>query len=185
MATELGRKIIQDWEGTVLKVYRDKYGYLTAGRGHLLTFDERTQFPYGSCITQDQCDKWLDSDLAKVDRAIDALGLDLNEHRRAALESLLFNAGVGMLAGRAPKLTAALCAGQWSAAAHEFLDICHAVDQTGIRHRDAGLANRRKAESAIFLQPMPVIDAPSLDVDAVLALVGLTTDQIRREMFRA
>jgi GH24 family phage-related lysozyme (muramidase) len=183
MSTATGRSIIERFEGKVLHVYLDDYGNPTAGIGHLLVGAERDRLPVGTPISQEQCNAWFDADMAKVDHTIDALGVDLNDNQRAALESLLFNAGVGMLMGLAPKLKAALLARDWTSAAIEFLDICHAVDKTGNRVVDRGLANRRKAESALFLEP--VHETEPIDSEQVLALVGLTIDDIRRGMFEA
>lgn len=179
MSTAPGRNLIEQWEGKVLKVYLDKYGYPTAGVGHLLSADERSTFPVGTPISEDQCAAWLDADLRHVDDAINRLGVPLNENQVAALESLLFNAGVGMLTGQAPKLKAALLQQDWQTAAHEFLDVCHATDQSGHRVVDKGLQNRRKCEAALFLKPVALGQAP-IDSEQVLALVGLTLDEMRR-----
>jgi GH24 family phage-related lysozyme (muramidase) len=136
--------------------------------------------PVGTPVTQAQCDAWLAQDLAKVDAAIDRLGVALNDNQRGALESLLFNAGIGMIQGKAPKMTAALKRGDWAGAAHEFMDICHATDQNGNRVVDKGLQNRRRCEAALLLKP---VEAKPVDADQVMALVGLTLDDMRRDMF--
>lgn len=157
--SQLGATLLVCMERKVLRVYLDNHGNPTAGIGHLLSSEqERKRFPVGSSITEVQCRTWFDQDLGRVDTVIRSAGLDLNENQLAAVESLLFNAGVGMLLGKAPRLTRALRAQDWATAAHEFLDICHARNQDGTVVVDKGLAARRRMESVLFLRP--VTDEP-------------------------
>jgi lysozyme len=178
--TPRGKKMICSWEGLVLAVYLDSYGYPTAGWGHKLTRAEQAQHPVKSPITQGQADAWLETDTAWVDAAIDKhVHVELNANQRAALECLVYNTGAGVLTGRAPKLMAALNRGDFATAANEFLDICHATDaKTGQVRVDRGLQNRRKAERAAFLTP-PAFD---LDPELVLADVGASLDDLRTEL---
>lgn len=181
--TSRGRKMICSWEGLVLSIYLDKYGYPTGGWGHKLTKAEQAEHPVKSPVSRELADRWLERDSAWVDASIDRhVTVALNANQRAALECLVYNTGPGVLTGGAPKLMAALHRGDFVAAADEFLDICHATDQqTGKRYRDKGLANRRKAERAVFLTPVTP-EQPDIDLDAVLASIGVSLDQIRSDI---
>ena len=154
--TPTGERMIAHFEGMVLSVYLDSHGNPTAGMGHLLSKSEQVQYPVGTPISREKAAEWFEQDAQWVDAAIARrVSIYLNENQRAALESLVFNCGAGILTGRAPKLVAALNAGHFSTAAREFLDICNAVDaKTGKRVRDNGLAKRRKEESELFLRPV-------------------------------
>lgn len=176
--SDLGKRLALRLEGCVLRVYLDQYGYPTGGIGHLLSNSEQSMYPVGTKLSAALVEAWFAEDIGRVDKVIDRLGVALNENQYAALESLLFNAGVGMLWGnapRAPKLRRALLAQDWPEAASEFLDICHATDQQGHVVRDEGLAQRRIVEAELFLRPV------SVDAEQVLAMVSLTLDRLRRE----
>lgn len=93
--SETGLKKIAAREGTVLRVYKDSKGLPTAGVGHLLTGQEKKDFPLGTKITQAQCDAWLAADLKECEDAVnDAVNTALKQNEFDALISLCFNIGV-------------------------------------------------------------------------------------------
>ena len=179
--TKKGRKMITCWEGLVLRIYLDKYANPTGGWGHKLSKEEQAQYPVGTPISQELADEWFERDSAWVDKAIDRfVRVSLNENQKAALECLVFNTGEGVLHGTAPKLMGFLNAGDFEHAADEFLDICHAVDiRTGKRYRDEGLANRRKAERAVFVTP---VANDMFDPERFLTGIGLSIDMVRNDV---
>src|SRR4051812_4489701 len=90
-----GLRLITQREGKILHVYKDSQGYPTAGVGHLLTPAEKRAMPVGTKITQQQCDNWLEDDLAECEEVINSLGVKLSQNEFDALASLAFNIGVG------------------------------------------------------------------------------------------
>jgi lysozyme len=110
----LREQLIRD-EGKHLTPYRDTLGLLTIGVGHNLD-------AHG--ISEEVCDLLLTEDIARTLGGLRArLGwyADLAEPRRAVLENMAFNMGVGGLLGFR-KMLAAIQAGAWSKAADEMLD---------------------------------------------------------------
>lgn len=90
-----GIKQIARREGTVLHVYKDSKGLPTAGVGHLLTLDEKKDFPVGTKITQAQSDAWLIADLKEAQAAVNSsITKSLTQNEFDALVSLTFNIGV-------------------------------------------------------------------------------------------
>ena len=84
-------------EGVVLHVYKDSKGIPTAGVGHNLPA-HGIDLPVGSPITQEQCDTWLDQDIAQATQDLAAKlpwtsGLDAV--RKGALINMAFNMGIG------------------------------------------------------------------------------------------
>jgi len=177
--TPLGERIIKQWEGLVLHVYPDTGKHPSGGWGHKLTDAECASMPIGTPVTMAQAERWFEADSQWVDVVIrQRIQVPINGHQAAALESLVYNAGPGVLCGTAPKLMAAIGRQDWPAAAHEFLDICHETDaETGERRVNVGLQNRRKAESALFLTP---VTPDPLDPEQVLFSVGLSLHDMVR-----
>ncbi len=128
---------------TRLKAYLCPAGVWTIAWGHT-----RGVVPGMTC-TPGQAEEWLRADVALVERDLEHLvQFPLSQGQWDALVSLCFNlhGGAPALPHRAPKLWAALEAGDRRAAAHEFLDMDHS---NGVRL--AGLTRRRIAEAALFL----------------------------------
>lgn len=90
-----GLKWIKLREGVIFHVYRDSVGLLTGGCGHLLTPNERLQFPYKTKLSVSQVDNWLENDLQKCFNAInDLVKVELKQYEYDALCSFIFNIGV-------------------------------------------------------------------------------------------
>jgi len=159
-------------------VYLDYKGNPTTGWGCLLSAAEFARMPVGTPITLAQAEAWFARMAAPIDARIDSLGVPLNENQLAALESLLWNNGVETIGHAAPLLTAALKRQDWPAAAHEFLDICHATDRrTGQKTVDKNLKKRRLAESELFRTP---VKPEPIEPEQVLFAVGLSLHDMVR-----
>jgi lysozyme len=86
-------------EGQKLYVYKDSLGILTAGVGHNCE-SHNEGLELGQIISQEQSDIWLDQDIqAATDSLIKALPWiqSLDEVRKAVLQNMCFNMGVGKL----------------------------------------------------------------------------------------
>jgi lysozyme len=109
------RAQLQRDEGLRLEPYRDDVGLLTIGYGHNLD-------AHG--ISQEVAELLLTEDIARVLAGLRARApwyLELPEPRRAVLENMAFNVGVGGLMGFR-KMLLAVQAGDYAAAAREMLD---------------------------------------------------------------
>lgn len=155
-------------EGLVLHIYSCPAGYPTIGYGHKLNDVELASGMYSSGITKDAALDLLDEDINVARAAVLRHITGLNENQLDALTCLVFNVGEGVFLGEAPKMTAALKAGDWETAASEMLDINHAAG----REMEC-LTARRKAEAALFLSP--TVD---ISYEAIMKSVGLTLDSM-------
>lgn len=88
---DAGLKLIKSFEGCRLTAYQDSVGVWTIGYGHTAGVKA------GQKITQEQADEYLRKDIAKFEKAVDALGMDFNENQFSALVSFAFNCGAGNL----------------------------------------------------------------------------------------
>ena len=138
--SEKGINLIKSFEGCVLKVYLDAVGVPTCGYGHTTGL---TRAMVGTPITQAQAEAYLRADLEKFERAVDALGLPLNQNQQDALVSFAYNCGVGNLRK--------LCEGRTLS---QIADKMLAYNKGGGRVL-AGLTRRRNAERALFLTGVP------------------------------
>lgn len=134
--SEKGINLIKSFEGCVLKVYLDAVGVPTCGYGHTAGL---TRAMVGTPITQAQAEAYLKADLAKFEKAVDALGLNLNQNQHDALTSFAFNCGVGNLKK--------LCEGR---TLPQIADKMLAYNKAGGKVL-AGLTRRREAERTLFL----------------------------------
>jgi lysozyme len=103
--SENGKKLLTEWEGFKLEVYKDSAGLDTIGVGHLLTKTELesgnividgTAVPYHHGLTKQQVMDLLGQDLKRFEKAInDNVTVALNQNQFDALVSFAFNVGVG------------------------------------------------------------------------------------------
>jgi len=135
-----GIDIIKEFEGTVLKVYKDAVGLATIGVGHLIKAGE-----VFTTITQQQAEDLLRKDLVQFENGINQLvTVPLTQNQFDALVSFTFNLGVGSL--KSSTLLKKLNAKDYAGASAEFLRWDKAGGNTL-----AGLTKRRLAEKALFL----------------------------------
>jgi lysozyme len=146
-----GIKLIEKLEGCVLHEYKDDAGVPTIGVGHTGGVQPN------QTITQAQADELLRKDLAKFVAAVNHLvKVPVNQHQFDALVIFAFNVGASAL--EHSTLLKKLNAKDYAGAAKEF-DVWNKITdpETGHKVVSTGLANRRNAEQALFLQPMPAI----------------------------
>jgi lysozyme len=144
-----GLAFVAQWEGTVLRTYKDVAGVPTIGVGHALRPGE--EFPDG--ITHDQALALLASDIRIAEAAVNAnVTRPIGQNAFDALVSFAFNCGGGALYGSS--ILRFLNAGAPEQAADGFLLWCKRADPaTGQLVQDGGLLARRRAERALFLAP--------------------------------
>jgi RHS repeat-associated protein len=65
-----GEAFTKGYEGKELKSYKDQYGNLTAGYGHLLNKDEQKSYPEGTAVTEDQINTWFTSDYSTIKSSV-------------------------------------------------------------------------------------------------------------------
>ena len=137
-----GRKLIEVFEGLRLTSYQDQRGIWTVGYGH-------TGDVYANeIITQEDADSLLAIDLHQAEMAIYNDVIDpLNQNQFDALVSLIYNIGAGNF--KTSTVLRELNAGDYASAADAFLLWCKTNGVT-----NPGLLNRRKAEQALFLEPV-------------------------------
>jgi lysozyme len=139
--SEVGIKLIQDFEGCSLVPYADIVGKMTIGYGHLIRPEDRFNPP----LTHGQAVALLCDDLEKFESwVLGAVTVDINQNQFDALVSFTFNLGPGAL--QKSTLLRKLNGGDYSGAADEFLKWCKAGGK-----EVAGLLRRRKAERELFL----------------------------------
>lgn len=145
-----GRLLIEQREGERLFVYLDSAGYRTAGVGHKLpTYSD---LKVGDAITQDQCDKWLDEDIAYACNDVnDEVDVAITQDQFDALVSFVFNVGCEAFVNST--LLRLLNMGDYVSAQKQFVlwDKKHiTVAGKLVKVVDKGLLNRRLAEAAQF-----------------------------------
>ena len=128
--------------------YRCPAGHKTIGWGHRLQSGERFQQP----ISPAEAEHLLRRDLLTAGGWVDvSVGVLLTQSMMDALACFVFN--VGYAAFRGSTLYAVLNAGQYEAAANEFLKWDKAKNpKTGRKERLTGLTRRRQAERELFLR---------------------------------
>ena len=142
-----GEDFIASFEGEILKVYDDGFGYPTLGIGHLLTPEERKLMPLGTTITKEQSREYFRRDVPKYEAAVNkAVSAPLTQNQFDALVSLCFNIGIGAFV----KSSAVrhLNAGRYADAADAILRFNKAKGKIV-----PGLDRRRKAERKLFMTP--------------------------------
>lgn len=84
-----GIDLIKQFEGCKLFAYMDSVGVATVGYGHT------KNVKMGMAITQAQADKFLQEDVAPVEKALNALNINFTQGEFDALVSWCFNLGLG------------------------------------------------------------------------------------------
>lgn len=137
--------LIKHFEGLSTKAYRCTSGVLTIGYGHTAKVKE------GDVITEKQAEQLLKSDLTqvakKIDSALTADEIEINQNQFDALCSFAFNVGFGALLDS--KLWAKLKDGDLQGAAKEFSKWIY---DNGKKLK--GLELRRQAERRLFEAPI-------------------------------
>ena len=87
--SDKGINLIKTFEGCKLYAYRDAVGVVTIGYGNT------SHAKMGMAITQKQAEDFLKEDLAPVEKAINALNINLTQNAFDALCSWIFNLGLG------------------------------------------------------------------------------------------
>jgi lysozyme len=103
--SETGKKLLAEWEGIELRVYKDVAGLPTIGIGHLLTKDELSSgkivllgvpVKYGDGLTQQQAIDLLAQDLAPSEQLVTTeVKVPLEQNQFDTLVAFAFNAGNG------------------------------------------------------------------------------------------
>lgn len=134
--SQKGIALIKQFEGCRLQAYKpvSTEKYWTIGYGHY-----GADVSPGQIITQAQAEAYLIYDLERFERAVDALGLPLNQHQHDALVSFAYNCGIGNLKK--------LCEGRTLS---QIADKMLAYNK-GSGKVLAGLTRRREAERTLFL----------------------------------
>ena len=142
-ASQAAFDLIRRFEGLRLDAYLCPAGVPTIGYGHTCGVH------LGQTISAEFADELLRQDVEAVENDLALMvHVTVTQGQWDALVSLCFNlrGGPHALPKKAPRLWAALVAGERPEAARQFLDMDHAG---GVEL--AGLKARREAEAALFL----------------------------------
>lgn len=138
--SDTGLNLIKSFEGCSLKAYRCPANILTIGYGHTGGVKE------GQVITQQQADEMLRVDLGRYEKAVDNLGVTLNQNQFDALVSFCYNLGTGIFKGN---LLNAIKTKNWDSVASQML-LYNKARVNGKLTVLKGLDRRRKAEVELF-----------------------------------
>jgi lysozyme len=158
-----GLALVIEFEGEILKVYDDGFGYPTAGVGHLLTPAEKRSMPIGTRITRQQSRSWLKQDIHEAEAAVNSsITVPITQNQFDAMVSLAFNIGVAGF--KRSSVVRNLNARHFAKAADSFLS-WNKVKGKPVK----GLTRRRNAERNLFLTPdsaaNPATVTPQQDTD--------------------
>lgn len=149
--SDAGIKMLVEFEDEKLYVYRDPVGLPTFGVGHLVTADEKADYPVGKKITKAISREFLRKDLERFEDAVQSLvKVKLNQNQFDALVSLAFNIGVS--AFKRSSVLRHLNAGKTTLAANAFL-AWNKADGRVLQ----GLVMRRNTERSVFLTPVDAV----------------------------
>lgn len=133
--------LIKRFEGCRLSAYKDWVGVLTIGYGHT-----GPDVKPGLTWTQAQADAELENDVGHFQHVVEAVCPGLNPNQLSACVSLAYNIGLHAFTGST--LVKDIQTGNLRSAAAEFLRWDKAGGQPSTI-----LANRRRAEAALFSKP--------------------------------
>lgn len=140
--SQKGKDLIQSFEQCKLSAYQDQRGIWTIGWGHTLGV-----VAYLTCSSK-EADEWFDQDMLNAENGVNnTVKVPLDQNQFDALVSFTFNVGVGSEAHST--LLKLLNNGDLSGAAKQFLVWNHVNGVTNV-----GLTRRRKAEQALFMEPL-------------------------------
>ena len=131
-----GIDLIKKYEGCHLTAYRCPAGIWTIGYGHTKNVKQ------GMTITQSQADEYLRQDCVASEKAVNALGRELNQNQFDALVSFTFNCGTANLR--------TLCHNRTLEVIAEKILLYNRGGGKVLN----GLVRRRKEEQALFLEPV-------------------------------
>lgn len=142
-----GLKMIRQFEGERLRVYRDVAGLPTVGVGHLVRKSD--DLAVGDTITKEQSEAFLAEDIKTFEESVNQIvKVPLTQNEFDAVVSLCYNIGRGALASsRSLRL---LNAGNKARFADAILSFNKARVKGQLRVVQ-GLVNRREAERKVFL----------------------------------
>ena len=144
--SDRGARLIADFEGFRSCPYRDAVGVWTIGYG-----STKGVGPNSPCLTRTQALARMKREVgATYGRAVNDVGVKLNQNQFDALVSFVYNVGPGGVASTTG-VGAALRRKDWNRAADELLK----WDKAGGRTLE-GLSRRRRAERKLFLTRPPV-----------------------------
>lgn len=107
-----GLDLLKEWEGCVLKPYKDSGGKWTIGVGHLITTEEKKSGKFNGAITMEEALDLLACDIQPAEYVVnDAVKVSLTQNQFDALVSFAFNCGC--MAFRHSTLCALLNQGQY------------------------------------------------------------------------
>lgn len=156
--SDTGLNFIKSFEGCSLKAYRCPANVLTIGYGHTGGVKE------GQVITQQQADEMLRVDLGRYEKAVDKLGVDLNQNQFDALVSFCYNLGTGIFTGN---LLNAIKAKDWVSVSSQML-LYNKARVNGKLTVLKGLDKRRKAEVGLFKKVSTISKLETLEHDEEL-----------------
>jgi GH24 family phage-related lysozyme (muramidase) len=137
--SEVGIKLIKNFEGCRLSAYQDSVGVWTIGYGHTKGVH------FGQSISQTEADKLLKQDLAVFESGVNNLvKVELKQCQFDALVSFSFNVGIGAFS--TSTLLKKLNQKAYGEAANQFLRWNKAGGKIL-----TGLTRRREAEKSLFL----------------------------------
>lgn len=135
-----GKDLIKSFEGLRLKAYPDP---ATGGMPWTIGYGHTIGVKPGDIITEAQADTFLDSDLARFERAVNNLCPTTTQNQFDALVSFAFNLGAANL--EESTLRKKHNAGDFSGAKAEFAKWNRAAGK-----EMAGLTRRRAAEAQLY-----------------------------------
>ena len=133
----MGLQLLKQFEGCRLTAYWDVNGY-SIGYGH-----HAKAITKGMVITQKEADEFLIKDVAKFEKAVNALKYDFNQNQFDALVDFAYNCGAGNLLKLTANNTRSI-----QQISYKIPLYCKAG---GVKL--AGLVRRRNAEQALFNTP--------------------------------
>ena len=146
-----GIELLKRFEGLELESYPDIAGIWTIGYGHT-----GSEVAADQKLTEQEAIDLLRKDLVPREKAInDLVRVPLNQYQFDALVSFVYNIGIG--AFKRSTAMRLLNKGDYEDAAAAMLMFDKAT-VNGVFGPVTGLTNRRKAEKALFLKPVPIVE---------------------------